>query len=450
MLSDARPDAARRSLARWWLNGLMILADLVAIVAAFALAGLAYEGIWLESRAMMQGMLMTALYCGLAGINGSWSYTALLRWHSAVGRMLVALLLAAAMLNLVAFFLKANADFSRGTFAIAIILASGAMAVSRPILSRLARHRFGETLLRTLVIDAGGPSAPRTGDTRMHAAALGAVERLDDPEVMRRLAVETAGYDRVVVTCPTRSHPAWAAALRSLGVRAEIIDDRIAQMGAVGIGSYGAGKISTFVVDAGPMGRRARALKRCFDLLVATMLLIPALPLMAAIAIAIRLDDGGAPMFRQQRIGKANRPFTILKFRTMSAVQSLGRNGPQIMQVTKFGAFLRRTSLDELPQLFNVLRGDMSIVGPRPHTAQSVAGDRLFWDIDPNYWSRHNLRPGMTGLAQVRGHRGPTDHERDLTDRLRADLQYVAEWSLSRDIAILFATLRVVVHEKAL
>jgi lipopolysaccharide/colanic/teichoic acid biosynthesis glycosyltransferase len=118
-------------------------------------------------------------------------------------------------------------------------------------------------------------------------------------------------------------------------------------------------------------------------------------------------------------------------------------------RVTRVGAVLRKWSLDELPQLFNVLRGDMSVVGPRPHAAAAKAGDSLYWEVDHRYWERHCIKPGMTGLAQVRGHRGSTDDHQDLIDRLQSDLEYVTKWSIWRDLRIIVATIGVLVHHKA-
>jgi polysaccharide biosynthesis protein PslA len=117
--------------------------------------------------------------------------------------------------------------------------------------------------------------------------------------------------------------------------------------------------------------------------------------------------------------------------------------------VTRVGRFIRKTSIDELPQLFNVLLGDMSLVGPRPHALGSRAGEKLFWEIDPSYWQRHALKPGMTGLAQIRGFRGETPELKDLTQRLGADIEYQEGWTLWRDFRIMIATIRVLVHQKA-
>ena len=115
----------------------------------------------------------------------------------------------------------------------------------------------------------------------------------------------------------------------------------------------------------------------------------------------------------------------------------------------RIGQFLRRSSLDELPQLWNVLKGDMSIVGPRPHAIGSQANNKYFWEVDRKYWQRHCLKPGLTGLAQVRGHRGATEAEKDLTDRLQSDLEYIDGWSLRRDIGIVLRTAMVLKHDNA-
>jgi lipopolysaccharide/colanic/teichoic acid biosynthesis glycosyltransferase len=114
---------------------------------------------------------------------------------------------------------------------------------------------------------------------------------------------------------------------------------------------------------------------------------------------------------------------------------------------TRIGKFLRRTSLDELPQLWNVIRGDMSLVGPRPHALGSVAEGALFWDAVPDYWTRHAMRPGMTGLAQVRGLRGATIVRGDIEKRVAADLEYINSWSIWLDLKILLQTTRIVFHD---
>jgi len=157
--------------------------------------------------------------------------------------------------------------------------------------------------------------------------------------------------------------------------------------------------------------------------------------------------------FVQRRLGRGNRFFGMYKFRSMRAeradadgARSASREDDR---VTRIGRFIRRTSIDELPQLVNVLRGEMSMVGPRPHAVASQAGDKLFWQIDATYWNRHSLKPGLTGLAQIRGYRGATEVEADLQNRLDADLEYISTWSPWADALIVLKTLRVLVHRQA-
>ena len=190
-------------------------------------------------------------------------------------------------------------------------------------------------------------------------------------------------------------------------------------------------------------GWRGKA-KRIADIAIALIGLAAfGVPMLLA-AVLIKLDSPGPVLFRQQRIGLGNRSFEMLKFRTMYHAQpqpgrlcQTARNDPR---VTRIGALLRRTSGDELPQLINVLRGDMSIVGPRPHAPGTCAGNTPFELVTPFYAARHRVRPGLTGLAQVRGWRGETDTEEKLLRRVAADLEYIEHWSLWRDVAIMACT----------
>ncbi len=145
--------------------------------------------------------------------------------------------------------------------------------------------------------------------------------------------------------------------------------------------------------------------------------------------------------------------FKMLKFRSMRAERSDQAGNASTARdddrITRVGRLIRSTSIDELPQLINVLLGDMSIVGPRPHAIGSRAANKLFWEIDERYWHRHATKPGLTGLAQVRGFRGATDHESDLTNRLQADLEYLNHWSIWKDIQIILMTFKVLVHKNA-
>ena len=203
---------------------------------------------------------------------------------------------------------------------------------------------------------------------------------------------------------------------------------------------------------AGPVLLRARpisglggAVKRAEDYACALAALAIAAVPMLLIALAIRLDSPGPVLFRQKRTGFNDRPFDVLKFRTLYAEatdhHALRQVGPGDPRVTPVGAILRRTSLDELPQIFNVLRGDMSFVGPRPHAPGTRAGSRRFDEVVANYAARHRVKPGLTGLAQVRGWRGPTVTEEQLVRRVESDLEYIETWSLWLDLKIILRTL---------
>ncbi|MDX2236167.1 MAG: exopolysaccharide biosynthesis polyprenyl glycosylphosphotransferase [Hyphomonadaceae bacterium] len=182
------------------------------------------------------------------------------------------------------------------------------------------------------------------------------------------------------------------------------------------------------------------AAKRAFDIIVASAALVFLAPALILIAIAVRLESAGPALFTQRRGGFRGKPFAIYKFRTMTVCDdghSIAQASPGDARITRLGAFLRRTSLDELPQFFNVLRGDMSIVGPRPH---ALAHDRAFETIEPRYRQRNVARPGITGLAQISGARGPTQTSSCIERRVSLDLDYISRWSLWLDAKIVALT----------
>jgi putative colanic acid biosynthesis UDP-glucose lipid carrier transferase len=188
--------------------------------------------------------------------------------------------------------------------------------------------------------------------------------------------------------------------------------------------------------------------KRVTDVVIATALLIAAAPVMVLIALAIKLDSRGRVLFRQDRHGLGGERIVIYKFRTMTVEE----NGPRIRQatrddprVTRVGRFLRRTSLDELPQLINVLQGRMSLVGPRPH---AVAHNEEYRKLISGYMVRHKVAPGITGLAQVSGYRGETATLDDMRRRVQYDLEYLRHWCWLLDIKILLRTIVLIIRDK--
>jgi Undecaprenyl-phosphate glucose phosphotransferase len=193
---------------------------------------------------------------------------------------------------------------------------------------------------------------------------------------------------------------------------------------------------------ASPLSARALAGKAVFDRAFAGLALIAIAPLMGAIAIAVKCSSPGPVLFRQQRRGAYGRIFTIYKFRTMrqhdagvpGEVRQATRGDPRI---TRIGALLRKTSLDELPQFVNVLKGDMSVVGPRPH---AVEHDHFYQHRVDGYIQRYRIKPGITGWAQVNGHRGETDRVEKMQKRVEHDLYYLNNWSFSLDMRIVLRT----------
>ncbi len=203
-----------------------------------------------------------------------------------------------------------------------------------------------------------------------------------------------------------------------------------------------------------PLAHWHGVVKRGEDVLVASLMLLASLPVLAVVALAIKLEDGGPVLFRQARDGWHGRDFTMLKFRTMRVDANLPGTLMQTRRddrrVTRVGAVLRRSSLDELPQLINVLRGEMSVVGPRPHALAMRTENRLCHEVVAEYAQRQRMKPGITGLAQVNGLRGAADTEEQLRRRVHHDLIYIEGWSLALDLKVILLTaLRVFRAENA-
>lgn len=278
--------------------------------------------------------------------------------------------------------------------------------------------------------------------------------RLGDIDELERL-IREGGVDQVLVALPTQArgrNEALARRLRRLSVQVLLVPDitsfHFASRKLVPVAGT-----PMFVVAEPPLQGWAPVLKRGEDVLLSALALLLLAPLMALIALAVKLDSPGPVLFRQKRYGYNQRLIEVFKFRSMHhhlrdehAAQQTGRDDPR---VTRIGRFIRKTSLDELPQLFNVLAGSMSLVGPRPHATATKAANVLFEDAVQEYVARHRVKPGITGLAQVNGYRGETDTIEKIQRRVEYDLEYIENWSLWLDLSILLRTLPAVLSAEA-
>jgi lipopolysaccharide/colanic/teichoic acid biosynthesis glycosyltransferase len=429
----------------------LLIADLLVLLVGFAAIGFLYQGTPGFENGLKIAQLLAPIFLTFALGNGTYSIDALRRWSRGCVRGLKALLTAAIVIVFIAFYTKSSGYFSR------VVVAGGSLAVVAGMVWVKAQMRAfvawrcgGQVTNEVLIFDSGAGLAV-TSATRIDASKLGLVPDIGDPAALHRIGLLLRNVDLVMVDCAPERRQAWALVLKGANIEGEIVDQVVAELGAQGARIVdGAGLLR---VSVGPLGLRARTFKRLFDVVVAGSALVALSPLLAAVAAAILIEDGRPVFFVQRRVGRGNRFFNVFKFRSMRAVQS-DHSGQRSAsrdddRVTRVGKLIRRTSIDELPQLINVLIGDMSIVGPRPHATGSTAADKLFWEVDARYWMRHACKPGLTGLAQVRGHRGATHEESDLTDRLGADLEYLANWSLKRDIEILARTATVIFHRNA-
>ncbi len=437
-----------RRLLRVRLYAGLVLLDLLCILCSFAGIGWAYEN-KIQSVAVI-GSSLLPIYLFAAFTTGAYNVGVMDRVGTVIGRAIRAFLFAAAAVLFLAFILKASEDFSRLVFALGVAIGVLTLATARYVFLRRVAHILGGNPYNIVMIcDEGHMPVGRSVSMVLATSAFDAAGQ--DPEMYDRLARALEQVDRVIVACSVANREKWVHLLQGANVQAEIVMDELQPFGPRGLGRFGGSP--TLVVAHGPMSPQGRLLKRLFDIVFAGGTLLLLLPVFLLVAAAVKLESRGPVFFVQTRIGRANRQFRIRKFRSMRVEQSDSAGARSAARddnrITRVGAFIRRTSIDELPQLMNVLDGTMSIVGPRPHALGSRAEDKLFWEIDGRYWHRHAVKPGLTGLAQVRGYRGATNVESDLTNRLHSDLEYLDNWTIWRDLVIILKTFGVVVHRNA-
>lgn len=447
------PAVNEKRRLRWRCGLLLIGFDLTAIFVAVAVATLLRFGTGLGFELGRLMAVVVPLYLVVAANGHAFRLGDAVHGKMSKGRnqAVMSFVIAMGLILGAAFYLRTGLDLSRVALALAILFGLLSLAAARDLFARLSRRWFPHSILHETIIMDGVAVSGAPDTVILDAALLGLSPRRDDPAMLDALGWRIADTDRVIVACPPERRRQWSSVLRGTGLNVEVIMPELDAMRALGINAYDGH--TTTVVSLGHLGQGDRVLKRSLDLAIVLATLPVTLVVMLLVALAVRLESAGPALFVQRRIGQGNRLFAMYKFRSMR-MQASDRDGAvstarDDRRVTRVGRFIRRTSLDELPQILNVLRGEMSLVGPRPHALESRAEDAFFWDLEQRYWDRHAVKPGMTGLAQVRGHRGSISGANALADRVNSDLAYLQCWSIWRDLAIIGRTFRVLIHDNA-
>jgi Undecaprenyl-phosphate glucose phosphotransferase len=489
IVSDTLPAIPREArLARvrrrpdWLLPEIVALLvgamDFCLVLAAAAAAFAAYSGVMDHKvaeagRHLLTSFFAATLFVALIERLGAYQVKQLSRLHWQLTRILRTWGLTVATLLLVAFFSKTSETYSRGWVLTWIITVPVLLMTGRSILhAAMTTRAAGGCLARYVAIVGAGDEGQRliarlqAGQDKsvvIHGVFDDRKSRL--PSTVCGLAVRGttddlldfarhAPIDQVVIALPLHAE----CRLRSLSdkIKALAVDVRISleplaeSFRVRGMGYIG--DVPVLEMVDRPLKSWNGVIKFLEDQLFGSFLLLLVSPLMVLIAILIKLDSRGPVFFIQKRFGFNNQVIQVLKFRTMhadrsdpSGAQRTTRDDPR---VTRFGRILRLLSLDELPQLINVVRGDMSLVGPRPHAIAMKTGDRLYCDAVEQYLHRHRVKPGITGWAQVNGLRGEVDTLEKANGRVTHDLYYIEHWSPWLDIKIILKTVGLLVSRE--
>ncbi len=432
--------------------------------------------LWASSQyliALTATALLTVVFFEALGL---YTVSALSSIVQPMSRLLLGWTMATGLLVAAVFFLKIGAEFSRVWLALWFGLGAVFLISMRAVFSVAVRHWVATgQLSRRAVVYGDGPSTgellsalakdPRTdisvfGVFDDRAATRDDASEQDKPTGGARAAgypqlgtlddlvafARRARIDVIILNLPVTAETRMLEALSRLSVLpADIRIPAAASRVRFQPRTYSyIGDVPFIDVFDRPITDWGLVAKWAFDKVVAATAIALLAPVFAAIALAVRLESKGPILFRQKRYGFNNELIEVCKFRSMyvdrcdhAASKLVTRDDPR---VTKVGRFIRRTSLDELPQLFNVLRGELSLVGPRPHALQAKAADKLYNEVVDGYFARHKVKPGITGWAQINGWRGETDTPEKIRKRVEHDIYYIENWSLFLDLYILIRT----------
>ena len=441
------------------------------LIAYFMVDRLGYWSLDVYVRASLVG---AALYVLIADLTGAYEPAAQFSLSEAWRRTLRSWLTATLLIATLGFVLKISEEFSRLWAGLWFIWGLAAVVFTRTAVTALSRRlkRQGMFNQRAAIFGAGPQGAKLgryiAGHDGLIISVIGyydersgerAPTEIDGIAVRGRLAdliqdIRAGQVDQVIVALP------WSAEGRLQEVVGQLALTPVRIRLAPDLANFAfsqrpvmmLGEVPVLSLFDRPISGFNHAVKWLEDKILTLAILALIWPLLLLVAIAVKLDSPGPVFFRQPREGYNNRTFHVLKFRSMRAdaqqVEAIVQASRSDPRITRVGAFIRRTSIDELPQFFNVLKGDMSIVGPRPHAPSTRAGGRLFSDVVSSYASRHRVKPGITGWAQVHGWRGETHTEDQLLHRLEHDLYYVENWSLLLDLYIIIRTALLVVTDR--
>jgi Undecaprenyl-phosphate glucose phosphotransferase len=408
--------------------GAVLSVNLMSVLGVYRFRTLARPGV--DVGWSLIGWLVTVAACaGILGLTGPISVMAglwLSLWWTGGGILLVIARAAAA--RRIATWQRAG----RLRQAVAVV-------GSGPIAQRLLRQWAASSDLAIKIAGVYDDRRDRLPPRCMGHRVVGTVD-----DLVRD--ARTGGIERIIVALPLSADRRLSEVMSKLSLLPVDVGLCIDQFGfqlrACGVSHIG--ELTFLDAVERPLRDWAGIAKRLEDRILATLILILILPVLAVIAILIKFDSPGPILFRQKRYGFNNQLIEVFKFRSMyhhasdpNADKLACRNDPR---VTRLGAFLRRTSADELPQFINVLRGEMSIVGPRPHALAAKAGGLLYQDAVRAYDARHRVKPGITGWAQVNGWRGETETTEQIAKRVEHDLYYIENWSLLLDLQIILKT----------
>lgn len=438
---------------RYPLTMLAAVVDFLLVVAAGYLAHLwRFDSLTLNGRyttATFVCALLVMLSLLMSGVYGSWRGKSFLQQQ---GRVWLGWLAAIGIALSVAFFLKTSESYSRQWFIGLVVLGGSASALLR-LGAFLALRRLrsaGRNLKSVLLVENGGAAARQLHEGRsldefgFRLAQI--LPYAHDEQWLEGLvaSVEEQGVHEVWLCLPLSEGNAIRSVLYAL--RHHTVAVRfIPEWGDLPLLNHKISNIAglySLDLSCSPMDGPARVIKRLEDMFVGGLISLLILPVCIGIAVAIKLSSPGPVLFKQYRTGINGQKFKVYKFRSMVVHQECHGEVTQAQRqdprITRIGAFLRRTSLDELPQFFNVLQGRMSIVGPRPH---ALAHNEYYKDLVESYMQRHKVKPGITGWAQVNGYRGETDTLEKMQKRVEYDLWYIDNWSLWLDLKIIFLTI---------